>query len=315
MKYVYGPVPSRRLGKSLGVSPIPPKTCSYTCIYCQLGHTTRLQTNRESFFPKEEILSEIVAHAQRTKPEYITFVGDGEPTLSRDLGWLIERSKAETNLPIAVITNGSLLSREDVRKDLMGADVVMPTLDAGDEETFRNINRPHRSIDFRSMLDGQIKFSKDFPGQIWLEVMLVKGVNDSNEQLKAIREVVHKINPDRVYVMVPTRPPAEKWVEPPDPERIVTAQHLFGRAVGIATPERGTFGVNGFADAREALLEIGSRHPLRREQAEGIEQTMSAPGTVARMVAQGELVEVHYNNSTYLLPRHLVRGKGELEYL
>ncbi len=150
--YTYGPVPSRRLGRSLGVSPIPPRTCSYSCVYCQLGRTTHLVTRKQSFYPKEDILSEIIRNAESSKPDYITFVGDGEPTLCADLGWLINQYKKRLPFPVAVITNGSLLFREDIRQDLMSADVVLPSLDAGSEEVFRRINRPHSEIRFDTML-------------------------------------------------------------------------------------------------------------------------------------------------------------------
>jgi len=147
-KYVYGPVPSRRLGRSLGVNPIPFKTCNYSCVYCQLGRTLHLINERKSFFPKDDILEEILESVKihKGKIDYITFVGEGEPTLNKDLGWLIRKAKDRTNLKIAVITNGALLYREDVKEDLLAADVVLPSLDAGSEETFKKINRPHKDL-------------------------------------------------------------------------------------------------------------------------------------------------------------------------
>jgi wyosine [tRNA(Phe)-imidazoG37] synthetase (radical SAM superfamily) len=306
--FTYGPVPSRRLGRSLGVSPIPPKTCSYTCVYCQLGRTNRLQVKRESFFPRDDILAEIIKRAQETQCDYITFVGDGEPTLCADLGWLLEQTKQNTELKTAVITNGSLLWLEDVRHQLASADIVIPTLDAGDEPTFRRINRPHRQIRFDSMIQGQIDFQREFAGRLWLEVMLVSGVNDSTDELVKIRHAIEKIQPERVYILAPIRPPAESWVRPPNPDAIIEAQRIIGRAIPIAENESGGFGLQEFTDAAEALIEIGGRHPLRLEQAGTIETRFSEKGTIERMLDEGELVKVDYGGEMYLLPSRFLRG-------
>lgn len=309
-EFTYGPVPSRRLGRSLGVSPIPAKTCTYACVYCQLGRTTDLITTRQSFYKKEDILDEILARGKDSTFDYVTFVGDGEPTLSRDLGWLIEETKRNLQCRTAVITNGSLLFRDDVRSDLKHADVVMPTLDAGNEKTLRAVNRPHRSITFDEMLQGLIDFRREYSGQIWLEVMLVKGVNDTEQELRSIGKAVDLVIPDRVYVVTPIRPPAESWVEPPDPETIVMAQELIGRAIPVTGRENGEFGLGHFVDARQAILEIGSRHPLRQEQATEIEGAFGVSGIVDKMLNNTELIRTEYGGMIYLLPGYFVRGKA-----
>lgn len=307
--YTYGPVPSRRLGRSLGVSPIPPKTCSYTCVYCQLGRTDHLQAHRESFFPKEEVLAEIVDRATQTRPDYVTFVGDGEPTLCRDLGWLIEHTKDIVGLPVAVITNGSLLWRDDVQNDLMRADVVIPTLDAGNETTFRRINRPHPGITFDVMLEGQIAFKRSCSGRLWVEVMLVAGVNDDPDELLSIRQAIERIKPDSVFVLTPIRPPAESWVRIPTPGKIIEAQQILGGATAIVERETGDFGLEAFASATQAILEIGSRHPLRVSQAREIESHFAEPGTIHHMLQSQLLMEVEYGGEKYLLPARFVRGR------
>ncbi len=306
--YTYGPVPSRRLGRSLGVSPIPPKTCSYSCVYCQLGRTNRKQITRESFYPKEDILAEIAELMEVSSPDYITFVGDGEPTLCKDISWLIGQCKEKWTIPVAVITNGSLLFLEDVRHDLKKADVVLPTLDAGNEKTFKTINRPHGHIKYDAMLQGLVDFRSGYSGQIWLEVMLVKGLNDTEDELLNIRQAVDMIQPDRVYVVIPIRPPAESWVKPPDPVTILKAQQILGEAIPLTGLESGRFGLQEFSDARQAIMGIASRHPLRREQAADIEKTFSAPETVKQMLEAKELVEVEYNGNKYLLPGYFIRG-------
>jgi wyosine [tRNA(Phe)-imidazoG37] synthetase (radical SAM superfamily) len=232
--YVYGPVAFRRLGRSLGVNPIPPKTCSYSCVYCQLGRTTRLQTARDRFYPREDIFMEIMERARYSKPGFITFIGDGEPTLCRDIGWLISRAKKKLSVPAAVITNGSLLYQEDVRRDPKNADVVILKLDAGYETTFRTINRPHLCIEFDFMIQGMAKFRREYPGQIWVEVMLVKGINDNEKELYGIKRSVDMIKPDRVYVLTPDRPPAEAWIESVNQEDISNAQEIIESSITVA---------------------------------------------------------------------------------
>ena len=303
--FAYGPVPSRRLGKSIGVSPIPAKTCSYSCIYCQLGRTDHMQVERKSFFPKEDILSDIEKVVNVSSADFITFVGDGEPTLCKDLGWLIENTKNVFKLPIAVITNGSLLYREDVREDLKNADVVMPTLDVGNQALFETINRPYKTITFEKMLQGLIDFRQDFKGQIWSEVMLVSGINDSVKELNSIKNALARTRPDRVYITTPVRPPAENWVETPDPENILLAEEIFEKVVSITEQETGDFGVMEFSNAREAILEISARHPLRIEQALKIERKFGESGTIKQLASQSLLVKRSYRNTVYVMPNKI----------
>jgi wyosine [tRNA(Phe)-imidazoG37] synthetase (radical SAM superfamily) len=306
--FAYGPVPSRRLGRSIGVSPIPSKTCTYSCVYCQLGRTDHLQVKRCSFFPKEDIFEDLSKVMAQSEADYITFVGDGEPTLNKDLGWLIRRTKALWKTPVAVITNGSLLFLKEVRSELSRADVVLPTLDADDEETFRLINRPHPKIKFAKMIDGLINFRREYSGQLWLEVMLVKGLNDHFEALQNIRKAIDLIHPDRVYISVPIRPPAESWVEPPEPDKILAAQQILGNVESIIEKEVGDFGISEFKNAHEAILETAYRHPLREEQALTIEKRFREEGTLQSMIAAREVVKYNYQNDIYILPGKLLRG-------
>ncbi len=308
--YAYGPVPSRRLGRSLGVSPIPHKTCSYNCIYCQLGQTGKLQVKRESFYPKEDILSDIGKVMNFANADHITFVGDGEPTLCKDLGWLIRSCKNKWQIPVAVITNGSLFFMEDIRQDLKSSDVVLPTLDAGSEEVYRTLNRPHGSIGFEEMLQGQVDFRKEYPGKIWLEVMLVKGVNDSDESLLEIKDAIEQVKPDRIYISVPIRPPAKPGVRPPEPGRIIRAHEILGTILDpleLTDYESGGFGLDNFTDVKTAIIEICSRHPLREEQARDIEGRFPGPGSIDTMLSDGSLVRVEYQNVSYLLPANFIR--------
>jgi wyosine [tRNA(Phe)-imidazoG37] synthetase (radical SAM superfamily) len=309
--FAYGPVPSRRLGRSIGVSPIPAKTCTYSCVYCQLGRTDHLQFKRCSFFPKEDILEDLSKVVAQSEADYITFVGDGEPTLNQDLGWLIRKTKELWKIPVAVITNGSLLFLKEVRHELNAADVVLPTLDAGNEATFRLINRPHPQIKFAKMIDGLINFRHEYSGQLWLEIMLVKGLNDHSEALRNIRQAVDLISPDRVYVSIPIRPPAEKWVKPPEPGKVLAAQQILGNVEYIIEKETGDFGINEFKDAREAILETAYRHPLREAQALTIEKRFQQGGILQNMIEAREVVKYDYQNDMYILPAKLLRGAAK----
>lgn len=267
LKFVYGPVPSRRLGRSLGVNPIPLKTCNYSCVYCQLGRTQHLINERREFFPKEEILEEILfsIDLNRGKIDFITFAGEGEPTLNKNLGWLIRETK-KTGIPVAVITNGALLFRDDVREDLSHANVVLPSLDTVFEDTFKVLNRPYRDLKIEKIIGGMVKFRQIYRGQIWLEIMLVKGINDSVTELEGLSSALKIIRPDRVYINVPIRPPAEPWVEPPDDEAIVRAHAILGDVIPIVNQEVGEFGIEGFDDPIEAIKFICRRHPMREDE-------------------------------------------------
>lgn len=267
MKYIYGPVPSRRLGKSLGVDPIPSKTCNFQCIYCQLGKTTNFTNIRKNYFPKKEILTEIekAIKLNENKFDYITFVGSGEPTLYKDLKDLIIRAKELSEKPVCVITNGSLIYQKEVQNTLISSDVVLPSLDAWDEKSFIKINRPHPSISFDNLIQGFIDFRKKFAGKFWIEVMLMKGINDTKEELLKIKEKLDLIKPDRIDINVPIRPPVEKWVKIPDKNVIPVLNEIFGDYANINFPEVGKFSIYS-SDFEEELISILERHPMRQDQ-------------------------------------------------
>lgn len=234
--HVYGPVPSRRLGFSLGVDVIPPKTCSFDCIYCQLGRTKKKSVLRKEYFSSQEILSSVKeAIDSNRKIDVITFSGSGEPTLNRSIGKLIREIKKLTPIPVAVLTNSSLLARKVVRKSLLEADIVIPSLDAATARTFRKVNRPEPSLKIDAVIKGLESFRREFRGQIWLEVMLVKGINDSPADIEALKKDISRIKPDRVQLNTVIRPPAEKWARPlsrRELERIKS--ELGGRAEVVA---------------------------------------------------------------------------------
>ena len=208
-KYVFGPVPSRRLGLSLGVDIVPFKVCSLDCIYCQVGETTQRTIKRKEYVPVEAVLTELKEKLDEgLDADFITFSGSGEPTLHAKLGKIIEGVKKITDKRIAVLTNGTLFWDKSVRADCAKADVVLPSLDAGDEQTFRRINRPHSGISMKKLISGLKAFSSEFAGQIWLEVFFVEGLNTDDEQIEKIKNIIEQINPDKVQINTAVRPTA-----------------------------------------------------------------------------------------------------------
>jgi len=209
-RYVYGPVPSRRLGRSLGVDLVPLKTCSYDCVYCQLGPTSNPTTERREYAPVRDVLSGLQATlASGSAPDYISLAGSGEPTLHSGIGEIIRGIKAMSAVPVAVLTNGSLLWREDVQRDLLQADLVLPSLDAGDEAMFRRVNRPHGGVSFAQVVDGLASFTRQFSGDVWLEVFLLGGLTAEPHEARKIAALVRRIAPTRVQLNTVTRPPAD----------------------------------------------------------------------------------------------------------
>lgn len=266
MKYVFGPVPSRRLGQSLGIDPVPLKTCNWNCVYCQLGRSIPLTNKREMFFPPEEIFAQVQEALLKHKPgeiDWITFVGSGETTLYLGLDTLINQIKKISNLPIAVITNGSLLYLADVRKELVDADAVLPSLDAGNPTLYKKINRPHPEVTFTRLVKGLKQFRKEFTGKLWMEVMLVKGLNDSEKALDEIAVLLNEINPDEVHILQPTRPPVETWVEPTDEQGIERARRILGKVARVIDPIQGSFDLGNEKDLTDAIVDIITRHPMK----------------------------------------------------
>lgn len=242
MKYVYGPVRSRRLGNSLGITTVPYKVCSFDCVYCQLKKTTVKTTLRKNYIPEKEIVGELRTFFRMHPPgegsgktaedsgrvDCITFSGSGEPSLHRGLGRLLRAVRGVTALPIVFITNGSTMVEPRARREMSHADIVIPSLDAVSQDVFEKIDRPAPGIRVRDIIHGFIAFRRIFKGQLWLEVMLVRGLNDSREYLLKIKKAVDRIKPDRVQINSPVRPPSEEWVKPALPQALVYAKRIFG---------------------------------------------------------------------------------------
>ncbi len=233
-KYLFGPVPSRRLGKSLGIDLIPYKTCSYNCIYCQLGSTTHQTTERKEYVPTDEVIKELEQKlAENVSIDFLTFSGSGEPTLHSDIGKIIRRLKEITSLPVAVLTNGSLLFQKKVREDLLGADVILPTLSSVNPESFKRIHRPHPSLNLEEIIQGIIDLRKEFKGEIWLEVFLVQGINDSEEEMQALKKVIEKIAPEKIQLNTSVRIPAEEYSLTVPDERMEKLAEILGEQAEV----------------------------------------------------------------------------------
>jgi len=214
IKHIFGPVPSRRLGISLGVDIVPFKTCTLDCIYCECGRTTRLTTERSSFIDPQIIIEELKHSISKNQYlDYITFSGSGEPTLNKDLGSIIDKIKQLTATPVAVLTNGTLLYLEEVREDLSRSDLVLPSLDAVSPEVFAKINQPAGDLDINVIVEGMVKFRQEYRGQTWLEVFIVEGINDGSDELDKLFQSIKKINPDKVQLNSLDRPPAHADVK------------------------------------------------------------------------------------------------------
>jgi wyosine [tRNA(Phe)-imidazoG37] synthetase (radical SAM superfamily) len=227
-----------------------------------------LTNERQEYFPRKEILAEVndsLAAHQDGDIDWVTFVGSGEPTLHTGIGWLIREVKKLSELPVAVITNGALLYLPEVRQELLAADAVLPSLDAGKTWLYRKINRPHPEISFERLLNGLVAFRNEYSGKLLVETMLVHGLNDSEIALNDIRSVLQKIHPDEVHINLPTRPPVETWVQPPDEEGLLRAVAILGEIARVVHPIEGTFDLSGCGSLVDAVIGIITRHPMREE--------------------------------------------------
>ncbi|MBU0504133.1 MAG: radical SAM protein [Candidatus Omnitrophota bacterium] len=239
MKYIYGPVNSRRLGLSLGINLTPYKICSFNCIYCQLGKTTDKTIERKEYFKAQDIIEELKNWIQNNPGEadkinYVTFSGSGEPTLNINIGYLIRQIKSITNIKIAVITNASLLNSLLIRQELMSADLIIPSLDAVSEDIFAEIDRPAEALKLDGLIEGLVSLSKEFQGKIWLEVMMIKGVNDSPGHIDRLKEVIEKIRPDKIHLNSPVRVTVEPDIRPLSAKKLEEIKEILGGRCEIA---------------------------------------------------------------------------------
>ena len=315
----FGPVPSRRLGRSLGINNIPAKTCSYSCVYCQLGKTTNMTTERQAFYKPEDILKEAKrkvdeAASRNERIDYLTFVSDGEPTLDTNLGKAISLLK-QIGKPIAVLTNASLIWKNDVREDLLGANLVSLKVDAISRDLWRKVNRPYRDLKLSAIVEGIAEFAEGFRGAITSETMLVDGVNYSDEFEKIAEFLKHLKRLNKAYIAIPTRPPTENWVKPAKEETINNAFQKFSKKLSARRVEY-LIGYEGNAFAftgrvEEDLLSITSVHPMRKEAVLEFSRKARVDWHVIEtLLEENKLIELEYEGNKYYMRRLPGRGKS-----
>lgn len=305
----FGPVPSRRLGKSLGINNIPPKVCSYSCVYCQLGKTTRMSVDRERFYSPKIIIDEIrrkigESIAKDEKIDYVTYVPDGEPTLDINLGKEISLLR-QIKIPIAALTNASLIWQREVKETLHEMDLVSIKVDAVSEDLWKKVNRPHTALELEKILDGIVEFSKEFRGITIAETMLIDGI-DYNDEIDKIADFLAQVKLNKSYIAIPTRPPAEGWVKPANEELINRAFHTFAEKLGQEKVEY-LIGYEGNAFAstgnvEKDLLSITSVHPMRKEGIKELLKSAKADwNVVEKLVSDEKLIELEYEKHKYFM--------------
>jgi len=291
-KYIFGPVPSRRLGFSLGVDLVPYKTCTLDCIYCQLGPTDRTTVERKEYISIDLVLAELNEVLKRKgRIDWITLSGSGEPTLNTGIGRLIPAIRRITDIPIAILTNGTMLGLPDVQEALAGVDLVVPSLDAGREDTYQTINRPAAALTLEKLVESISSFGKRYSGRIWLEVMMLSGINDSEEELEAIARQIVRIDPEKVQLNTVARPPAEEEAKGLSPDRLERCREFLQERLGTIPVEA----VAGFEGERKTAME------------ENIEESILAylkrrPATLKDLAA-----------TFGLHPNHLLKYLGHLQ--
>lgn len=318
----FGPVPSRRLGRSLGINNIPPKTCSYSCVYCQLGKTSSMLVKRQPFYKPEHILMQVKrkvneATLRNERIDYLTFVPDGEPTLDVNIGKEISLLK-NLGFPIAVITNASLLWQEETREDLLAADFVSLKMDAVSENLWKRVNRPHKNLKLDIILDGIKEFAKTFKGTLVSETMLINAVNYESEFTEMADFLASLGKLDKAYVAIPTRPPTEKWVKPAIEKIVNAAFQTFAKRLGSDKVEY-LIGYEGDAFAftenvEQDLLSITAVHPMRKEAvAEFLKKANADWKVVEKLLKENKLIELEYEGKKYYMRKlHSEPHKSEI---
>ena len=302
--YIYGPVASRRLGGSLGVDLVPRKVCDYDCVYCQLGRTTRKTVRREAYVPAEAVLEQLERRLEEESGiDYITLAGSGEPTLHSELAGIIAGIRRLSALPIAVITNGTLLGDDDVAAACAGADLVIPSLDAADEATFQAVNRPCEELSLEGVVAGMESFRKGFSGEVWLEVMLVEGYNAREEQVRQLEPLIERISPQKVQLNTVVRPPSEADAKPLDEAELAGLAAMLGAGAGAVPPVSRSSAVSSLGSREQKVLHMIRRRPCTADDVArglGINYT-EAMKLLVQMEVDGELSSTVQDDKTFYL--------------
>jgi len=308
----FGPVPSRRLGRSLGINNIPPKVCTYSCVYCQIGKTSNVKIHPQVFYSPSQIFNEVQEKVEKSREkgesiDYLTFVPDGEPTLDINLGKEIKLIKS-IGIKIAVITNASIVDQKQVRENLQEADLVSLKVDSVEEKIWRRVDRPNRNLSLKDILSSMLKFKENFKGEIITETMLVKDINDNSQRIKRVANFLAKLKPSRAYLSVPIRPPADSWVQSPSEEVVNQSYNLFKEKVNQVECLIGYEG-NAFAftgEVEEDILSITSVHPMREDALKDfLGRANSDWSVIERLIKQGKLVKSEYEGHKFYIRKFL----------
>ena len=303
MKYCFGPVPSRRLGLSLGVDILPKKTCNLDCVYCEIGPTRKYITKRAEYTPAESIMNELkkVLTEDKVKFDCLTFTASGEPALHSRLGELISYAKQYTDKPITVLTNSTLTYDEKVRNEVCQADILLPSLDSALEPSFKKINRPAPGIELAKIIYGLEKLRLQFKGEIWLEVLLVKGINDKEEEAYALKDLLDRLRPDKIQLNTVDRPPAVKDVEPVSLETIKNFAEILGpRSEIIADFNRKGSQLQSLLLKKE-IVDLLARRPLRKRDIEKLfaSTTQQAKQILTQLEKDGCIIKKRFKDETF----------------
>ncbi len=303
MPYIFGPVPSRRLGLSLGVDLVEAKTCTYDCLYCQVGRTTRKILEPDVLVPVEDVQEDLERSLEGITPDIITFSGSGEPTLHSEIHRVIDFIRSITDTKIAVLTNGSLLWREEIRRRILKADIIMPTLSSASEKTYRAVHAPHQDLHLNTVINGLRLLRKDYRGNLHLEIVLLKGYNDSDEEIEALREVIGRIEPDKIQLNTVVRPPADPRAISLDRQRLEEIKNFLGKNTGIIADippkQRHQF----YDSMTKAVLEMAKRRPVRELD---VARVLDIPPEEAGRIIKGLMIKGAL---------HREEHRGEVYYL
>ncbi|MBW1782370.1 MAG: radical SAM protein [Deltaproteobacteria bacterium] len=301
--YVFGPVPSRRLGLSLGVDLIPPKTCTFDCLYCQVGRTTDKAIQTRPFVPVDEVVSQVAERLSGCSPDAVTLAGSGEPTLHSQIDQVISGIHGITDTPVALLTNGSLLWDDAVGQRVREVNIVMPTLCSAHEETFRRIHRPHPSLDLETIVTGLRRFRREYRGRLFLEVVLLAGINDTEAEMEDLRALINNISPDKIQLNTVVRPPSDARAKSLDRERLEEIKLFFGETAEIVVDAPLARQALMSDSLAKALVDMVKRRPLRlKDMADSLGQSMDrVQDLVKGLLIKGYIVEKEHSGEMFYL--------------
>jgi len=301
MTYIFGPVPSRRLGLSLGIDLLPAKTCTYDCLYCQVGRTTDKTVQTDVFFPVKDVCKELEMSLEKIKPDTITLAGSGEPTLHSQIDQVITFIKEITGIKIAILTNGSLFWREEVRNRVSGADILIPTLTTVFEKTFRTIHRSHSDLKLSTIIEGLKHLRRVYQGRLFLELFFLSGINDSDIEVEGLKRVIDQISPDKIQLNSVVRPPSDSRAIILDMQRLEDIKNFLGGNAEIIAEASINKREGKYGSLGSTVLEMARRRPLR---AVDVSKALHIPleevaGIIKGLIIKGALREQEHSGEVY----------------